>query len=102
MMQYYYRDSYDEENCQAFESITFDHPEIRFFQPSPQKAPWHVQAILDAPDEPIVLNFWPHKMKGQRQPMPAVEGEAALRDLIAEAIADAQDSDPFDVIEAAE
>ena len=57
MMQYYYRDSYDEENCQAFESIVFDHQDIHFFQPSPQKAPWHVQAILDAADEPIVLNL---------------------------------------------
>ncbi|MGB1266177.1 MAG: hypothetical protein ACPG6L_10665 [Nereida ignava] len=98
MMQYYYRDSYDAENCATFHQITEDYPNIRFFQPAPEKAPWHVQAIL-TPE--IVLNFWPHKIKGQRQPMPAVEGEGALRAIIDEAILDATEP-PFDVIEASE
>lgn len=102
MMQLYYRDSYDAENCADFEAVMCDYPHVRFFQPSPSKAPWHVQAIFDTLDgEPTVLNFWPHKAKGQRQPLPAVEGFAALRTLIDEAIADATD-EPFDVIEAAE
>lgn len=100
-MQYYYRDNYDAENCAEFDRITQDHPSIRFFQPSPDKAPWHIQAILETLSaEPIVLNFWPHKAKGQRQPMPAVEGFAAIRAMIDEAILDAQEP-PFDVIEAA-
>jgi hypothetical protein len=100
MIQYHYRDEVDEENCQAFEGIVFDHPDIHFFQPSPIKAPWHVQAILPGA-EPIVLNFWPHKMKGQRQPFPAIEGVAKVRSIIAQAIQDAKE-EPFDVIEAAE
>lgn len=101
MMQYYYRDSYDAENCAKFNELTQDYPDIRFFQPSPQKAPWHVQAVLPALDEPIVLNFWPHKIKGQRQGCMAVEGIAAMRALIDEAITDAAE-EPFDVIEAGE
>lgn len=102
MMQYYFRDAFDQENCEAFDAITRDYPDIRFFQPSPQKAPWHVQAVLDAnDDEPIVLNFWPHKLKGQRQPMPSLEGEAALRSIIDEALKDAAE-EPFDVFEADE
>lgn len=99
MMQYYYRDNYDAENCAEFDRLTQDYPDIRFFQPSRQKAPWHVQCVFDmGEEEPIVLNFWPHKAKGQRQPMPSVEGFAALRTLIDEAIADAAE-EPFDVIE---
>lgn len=99
MMQYYHRDQFSAENCADFDRITQDYPEVRFFQPSPDKAPWHVQAVFDmGEEEPIVLNFWPHKMKGQRQPMHAVEGEAALHKIIAEAIADAEE-EPFCVIE---
>lgn len=100
-MQLYYRDSYDAENCAEFEDLTRDYPNIRFFQPSPDRAPWHVQAILDAPDEPIELNFWPHKAKGQRKPLASIVGFAAIRAMIDEAILDAQEP-PFDVIEAAE
>ena len=86
--------------CTAFQDLIREFPELRFFQPSPEHAPWHIQCVLDAGhgEEPIILNFWPHKNKGQRQPMPAVIGIPAIRALIEEAVADAND-EPFDVIE---
>lgn len=100
-MQYYYRDSFEAQLCDDFAAIVQDHPQIRFFQPSPEKAPWHVQAIIDdGSDDPIELNFWPHKAKAQRKPLKSVEGLANIRALIREALADADAFRPFDVIEA--
>ena len=104
MMQYYFRDSFEAEEVGEFDQLTLDYPYIRFFQPSPEKAPWHVQAFLDTGDaEPIVLNFWPHKTKGQRQGAYSVEGMSAIRGLIEEALRDQSamlaDSTAFDLIE---
>lgn len=88
-MQYYFRDQYECEACDHFDAVTQDYPNIRFFQPSPHKAPWHVQAILDAADGvPIVLNFWPHKEKAQRQGCMSFEGRAAAKTVIEEALSD--------------
>ena len=86
--------------CEAFDHMTHEFTNIKFFQPSPDKAPWHVQAILEMgpTEEPIVLNFWPHKNKGQRQPMPAVEGLDDIRAMIVEAVADVA-AGPVDLIE---
>nr|WP_309504320.1 hypothetical protein [uncultured Roseovarius sp.] len=107
MIQYFFRDAYENEICDEFDALTRQYPNIHFFQPSPDKAPWHVQAVLDAADgEPIVLNFWPHKRKAQRQGEHSKEGDSAAREIIDEAIADQRellaDSRAFDVIEAAE
>lgn len=86
--------------CRPFQKLVQSYPQVLFFQPSPDKAPWHVQAVFNtANSDPIVLNFWPHKDKGQRQPMPAVEGIDALFRLVEEAIKDAETEEPFDVIE---
>lgn len=92
---------YQPEYCEAFDDMIKDFPDIHFFQPSPDKAPWHVQAIFDmgVAEEPIVLNFWPHKTKGQRQPMPAVEGGNAIRMLIVEAIEEQENPSAFEVLE---
>jgi len=89
--------------CEAFEEMTRKFPSVRFFQPSPDKAPWHVQAIFDLgpAEEPIVLNFWPHKNKGQRQPLPAIVGIDEITSLIDAALKDAAE-EPFDVFEASE
>lgn len=70
---------------------------LAIYQPSPETAPWHVQAIIDG-QSPQLLNFWPHKMKGQRDGHKSVEGEHALCGIIEGAIDDAQE-EPFDVIE---
>lgn len=88
-MQYYFRDEYEAEACDQFDDLTRQYPNIRFFQPSPDKAPWHVQAVLDAADGvPLVLNFWPHKEKAQRQGDVSIEGRAAARTVIEAALAD--------------
>lgn len=103
-MQYFFRDTYEAELCDEFDALTRQYPQIRFFQPSPDKAPWHVQAILDAADGvPIVLNFWPHKQKAQRQGEYSREGCNAAREVIKAALRDQGalliDRHSFDVIE---
>jgi hypothetical protein len=91
---------YQSEACAYFDDIIAAYPSITFFQPSPNKAPWHVQAILDVEgEEPIVLNFWPHKMKAQRQPCMSVEGIDAIHAVIQEALEDQASPDVFDLIE---
>lgn len=96
-MQYYYRDTFERENCEQFEMLTDCYPDIHFFQPSPIKAPWHIQAFLDdGSDEPIELNFWPHKAKGQRRPEKAVEGWASIHAVIASALRDAGSAENAD------
>lgn len=98
MINYYTPNTEAAANCAAFDRLTREFPDLRFFQPSPHKAPWHVQAVIETDGESIVLNFWPHKLKGQRQPLIAIEGINALRGIIEGAIEDAAE-EPFDVIE---
>ena len=91
-MQYFFRDAFERANCDQFDLLVECYPNIRFFQPSPVKAPWHVQAFLDdGSDEPIELNFWPHKAKGQRRPERAVDGWSAVHVMISCAVKDANE-----------
>lgn len=77
------------ENNAAFLRVVNDYPQLRLFQPSPDKAPWHWQAVIDMGGYVQLLNFWPHQMKGQRDGYKAVQGERALRGIIEGAIEDA-------------
>lgn len=64
-----------------------------------RKPPWHIQVRIEcATGEDIFLNFWPHKGKAQRDGCKTVEGEEAIRLMIAEAIDDS--SGTFDLLEA--
>ena len=77
------------ENNAAFLRVVKDYPQLRLFQPSPEKAPWHWQTIIDVGGDPQLINFWPHTLKGQRDGYRAVEGETALRNIIEGALEDA-------------
>lgn len=84
-------------NCAAFETFMRRFEWVTFFQPKPDIAPWHVQCVIEGQGgEAHVLNFWPHKLKGQYQGG-AVEGMENLRRIMAQAIDDSQSD--FDVIE---
>ncbi len=85
------------ENNDTFRRVVNDYLWLKLFQPSPEKAPWHWQAIIEG-DQPQLVNFWPHTMKAQRDGFPSVQGEEAMRAVIEGALADAQE-EPFDVIE---
>ena len=76
-------------NNAAFLRVVKDYPQVHLFQPSPEKAPWHWQAIIDLGGDQQLVNFWPHTLKGQRDGYRAVEGEAALRGIIEGALDDA-------------
>jgi len=87
------------ENTNKFRAFMDRNPSVSFYKPSPDKAPWHVQARFEADDgAPIVVNFWPHKAKSQRDGCHALEGWDAAQSVLDEAVADSL-AEPFDVIE---
>lgn len=88
------------ENNDTFRRVVKDYPWLEKYlkRPSPEKAPWHWQAVIPGNHYDQLINFWPHTMKAQRDGFHSVEGEAAMRGVIEGALADAQE-EPFDVIE---
>lgn len=87
------------ENNAVFIRVVNDYPQLSLYQPSPEKAPWHWQCIIDLGREVQLINFWPHTLKGQRDGYKAVQGETALRGIIEQALIDAVGNESFDVIE---
>ncbi len=83
------------DNIEEFRKIAERFPWLEFKQPSPKKAPWHVQAIISRGEgmDGIVLNFWPHTGKAQREHCASVQGIEAIRLMIAEAIDDSAGND---------
>jgi hypothetical protein len=72
------------EGLRAFRAIMADYSGcMRFYQPSPERAPWHVQArVLDgarADGYTPLINFWPHRNRAQPEGETSVEGEEAIR-----------------------
>lgn len=93
---------YQAENVEVFElQIVQRFPWLKLYQPSPEKAPWHVQAEVSGENGySVIVNFWPASMKAHREGHKAVEGIDAIRSLIAEIIDEAQQGDDFgDVLE---
>ena len=81
------------DNCAAFRGLMARFPDLKFYQPNLEKAPWHVQCQIG--DD--IYNFWPHTAKAQQEYCPSVTGWAAAEKLIQSALAGV-DAD-FDVIE---
>ncbi len=83
------------DNIAEFREIAERFPWLEFKQPSPEKAPWHVQATISCGEgmDGIVLNFWPHTGKAQRDGCASVRGLEAIRLMIAEAIDDSTEDD---------
>jgi len=100
-MQFYQNHPDEAVNIAAFTAIITNFPGLSLFQPNADKAPWHVQTIIEYGQYPIWLNFWPHKLKAQREGCKAVEGAMAIRRLIEQAYDDASaaPSDDLDLIE---
>lgn len=76
-------------NIQQFERLMQMNNDIRFYQPQPILAPWHVQAEING----VLVNMWPHLLKGNIAGCKAVVGYEALQRLIGEARADDSDID---------
>jgi len=85
-------------NNAIFLRVVKKYPDLSLFQPSPEKAPWHWQGIIDLGGDPQLINFWPHTLKSQREGYRSVEGEHAMRGVIEQAIIDAQE-EPFELFE---
>ena len=81
------------DNCAAFRGLMARFPQLNFHQPSPEKAPWHVQCQVGG----IILNFWPHTGKAQREYCPSVVGWSAAETLIEGVLAEAEEE--VDLIE---
>lgn len=58
---------------------------LDLYQPNPDRAPWHVQAKIEGQRQTIVLNFWPHKLRGQIDGEMSVSGDQAIREMVARA-----------------
>lgn len=80
-MNYYWKHPHEEENVETFKRLVRANPDLIFFQPSPRLAPWHVQTEIRG----VLINFWPHRMKGQRMDGKARTGYGALQRLIDQA-----------------
>ena len=76
-------------NNAVFLKVVNAYPQLSLFQPSPDKAPWHWQGVIDAGHDVQFINFWPHTLKGQRDGYKATQGEHALRGVIEQALVDA-------------
>lgn len=81
-------------NNARFAQIVKDYPQLAPFQPAPEKAPWHWQAVIDLGGYVQIVNFWPHRMKAQRDGFKSVQGEQAVRGVIEGALEDACRPDP--------
>lgn len=95
------RDDYEQQlaNNAGFQSLMAEYPDIEFFKPSPENAPWHVQCKIDHGDgEPIIINFWPHTGKAQREYEKSVVGWDNARAVLDMALAEDADDD-FSLIE---
>ena len=101
MLEYpalYARHEWHHENCAEFVDGLKDFS-LKLFHPSPDKAPWHLQAYLNYGGHVVVVNFWPHTLKAQRDGCHSVQGVAAIREMLVEAISDAQrPAEDFDLI----
>lgn len=85
MEKCYWKDGWGRMNCEAFCMFVKSHKWIRFYQPSPQKAPWHWQCQIkgEGPYD-VLVNFWPHTAKAQRDGCKSVEGWDAIRALVSQ------------------
>lgn len=92
------------EGVEYFRDIMAEHPEVRFFHPNFDRAPWHVIAEVPGVDGITRrVHFWPHTMKccpeddgTGRTAGPAQIGADAMRQVIA---ASRIASDPADLFE---
>jgi hypothetical protein len=62
-IEYYHKNAYEQENVEAFKKFVAANSKVDFFQPAPDRAPWHVQAKVNG----RLLSFWPHMMKGRTE-----------------------------------
>lgn len=95
----------DLDNVEEFKRFMSRFEWADFYQPNPEKSPWHVQCSIETRiGYRLVLDFWPHKLKGRYCGYDGlaggtVEGVDALRGIMAQAIDDADDTSDLEVIE---
>lgn len=93
MLQLYWKKSPVE--VEWFEDLMQQHPDLEFFQPNPEKAPWHVQCRVG---NGVLINFWPHVRKAMiNEELPVRYTAKDINALVWEARARVPDN--FDVFE---
>lgn len=85
-------------NNAEFAQLVSEFPDLTFFWPSPDDAPWHVQCRIGDDDGAIIINFWPHTKKAQREYCKSVTTWDDARTVIKEAMKEAW-GDPEGVAE---
>jgi hypothetical protein len=73
-------EKYDEHaaNNARFRVFMSEYPYLKFFQPSPVAAPWHVQVKVRLGPYDRLVNFWPHVAKMQPEDGKTVHGWDAI------------------------
>lgn len=74
---YHGRNRFGLHNVNQFWRIV-DKYELEPFRPNPDLAPWHATAILRGAPYPIVIDFWPHKLKARVNDGKTVTGYNAI------------------------
>ena len=86
-MELYERTAQHAKNNECFRQLAKRYPWIKFTQPQPVKAPWHWQCIIRGEGPyPVLVNFWPHVAKAQREHCKSVQGWEDIRLIIVKAI----------------
>ena len=80
-MKLYWKHPHEEENVEVFKRFMRANDDVTFYKPAPMTAPWHVQAKVNG----VLINFWPHRMKGQRDGDKSRTGYSAMQRLIDDA-----------------
>lgn len=68
-------------NIKMFTKLRQAFPNIEFYYPNKEVAPWHIQAKVNE----TVINFWPHFAKGGFSGDKSVTGRDALMALLEQA-----------------
>jgi len=99
-MNLYERTEEHQKNNECFRLFVRSFSLARFFQPSPEKSPWHWQTIVrgEGPYD-VLINFWPHVAKAQKDGEKSVEGWDQIRLLMLQVIDENGFGDGSEVIE---
>lgn len=70
-------------NNECFRMFAKRYSWVKFTQPQPEKAPWHLRCeVRGEGPYPCTINFWPHVGKAQREGENAVQGWDNIRALM--------------------
>ena len=92
-----YHEREEKENSREFTRFANSNPQLDFYWPNYEAAPWHIQCMIQLSGEAVEMNFWPHKSKGQFKYEKAIEPLSAFIEELNTRLNDVEGD--FDVVE---